>query len=329
LQEYNKIAGDFKGDVFQEEAARISMENRLGDLEINKNEKVELAKRNEQLKTVQEYDKYWKEIQSGLADALYTSLTEGGKKGAVKVKDLIRAQLKKLAMEPINLVVNLVMDTSKALLSGALNWLTGGKTGNSWVDTALDVVSGGKSLYDIYNGQSSIGTALGVVNQASIYSGLTYGTGFGTQQSAMLAAQEAGMGAPSLWNGVANTFGEIAGNITGKIAGQEIGKAATTEAAKQSATATTSMWSNMFNVAGAGLSAYGVGLWCRSKVRYSSRYCSRYSCWCWYICCRFCCSGGCLCWWCSSRYGWCVFCPCCHTCMGLDCCCCSRIVWCI
>lgn len=262
LELIKKQAEAIKGmqsDPIGELIAQKEFSNGIEELGIKRNEKVEQEHRKEQLKTVQEYDKHWKEIQSGLADALYTSLTEGGKKGAVKVKDLIKAQLKKLAMEPINILVNLVMDTSKAALSGLLSLVTGGKTGNSWVDSGLDMLKTGKSLYDIYNAPGTVGTALGVANQASIYSGLTYGTGFGSQQSAMLAAQEAGMGGAGTWNSIANSFGEVAGNITGKIAGKEIGKAATTEAAKQSATATTSMWSNMLNVAGAGLSAYGVG----------------------------------------------------------------------
>lgn len=199
LQKYAQAANGLTGDALEREAENLV--NKLGELTVQKDQEIGLARQNTNLKVVQHYQQVWNEIQSGLSDALYTSLTEGGKTGAVKVKDLIKAQLKKLAMEPINLVVNLVMDTGKALLGAALNYVSGGSGSAGGLGSTMGLVSNARSAYNMYSGAT-----LGAINQAAIYSGATYGTGFATQQSAMLAAQEAGLGL----GGSAGTLGTVA-----------------------------------------------------------------------------------------------------------------------
>ncbi|MBP6675001.1 MAG: hypothetical protein KAY54_01675 [Burkholderiaceae bacterium] len=120
-------------------------------------------------RAVTEWDRAADQIGQSLADALMN----GGKSAAEYIRGLFRA----LVLQPTvqagaQYVVNAAGNAATQYTGMALNGLTG---------------SGG------FGGGTLAGTVSAAGNYGAVYSGSAYGTGFGTQQSAMLAAQEAGM----------------------------------------------------------------------------------------------------------------------------------------
>jgi phage-related minor tail protein len=227
-------------DPFERLAQERILENAKESLAIERVQKIGIAQEETNLKVVQHYQKIWDDIQGGVADALYTALSEGGKKGAIKIKDLIKAQLKKLAMEPITFVAKIIVDTGRALAGMALDWLTGGSSGGG-LGTALGLTSNASSAYNLVNAVSGA------------YSALTTGAG-----------------ALPLTTGAANAVGAMGGDSLGTLislnpqwsssVGTQIGQSAGQAMAKTAAApGSTSMWATVGSAVAGGLSAYGVG----------------------------------------------------------------------
>lgn len=243
LQQYNK-AKEGLNDAFEILAAETNLRNSLSDLDKQRLAEITNARKEANLEVVKHYQKVWDEIQGGIAEALYVALTEGGKKGSLKIKDLIKAQLKKLAMEPITFVAKVVMDTGRSLLGGAIGGLAkvlGIDTGEgSFAGGLISSITGAKQGYDILSAAYKTYTAIT--------------TGAGALPGTATAANAAG----ALGGDAIGTFIKLNpqwGTEIGKSAGQAAGQ----EASKQLAQNATSMWANAINIAGAGLSAYGVG----------------------------------------------------------------------
>lgn len=147
------------------------------------------------------YDKLMEldKLEKDVSSAIVTALVDGGKAGSKSLRDIVTAEL----MKPITLYVNAVV-----------NSLFGGIFGSG---TSVAGSSGRLgSLQSIYNtmnnGFTGLSTAAG-----SIGASLQYGTTPFSQQSSMLAAQEAGMGTTS------GMMGSAAGYLGGFMAGQGIG----------------------------------------------------------------------------------------------------------
>ncbi|MFT3820473.1 MAG: phage tail length tape measure family protein [Rubrivivax sp.] len=90
-------------------------------------------------------------------------------------------------------IFSAISDSLSGYLVANLIGVMPGSAGASGYGSALQGISAANSLYNLYGGGGLTGSALAAGNYASVYSGSAYGTAFGSQQSAMLAAQEAGM----------------------------------------------------------------------------------------------------------------------------------------
>lgn len=132
------------------------------------------------------YDDY----RDGLTQAFRSAFAQGGNFAgnfAKSLGDQVRARLE----------AALAATLSEAVLSLVLGAASGGGGGVSGASGAAGWVQGASTLqnaYNLYNGSGGgLGGTLAAANYANVYSGTAYGTGFGSQQSAMLAAQESGM----------------------------------------------------------------------------------------------------------------------------------------
>lgn len=107
-------------------------------------------------------------IKEGLADALYTALTEGGKAGADKVKQLLQQKLKEAAMKPINIIVNFVVDAGRALLgsavSGVASWLGLGSGTSSMLGNLIGGVGSAGVVGSLIESLGKSGTPSSVVD---------------------------------------------------------------------------------------------------------------------------------------------------------------------
>lgn len=160
-----------------------------------------LQKKKENLQT--KYDiEYNQKLTDDLTDAVMTGLIEGGKAGKKKLRDLIVAELQK----PIQVFIQATISN---IFGGGNGGLTGGSGG--WLGAALDYITGGSgsgggfgqgimstvsSFFTQGSGKGIGGMVQNAVTNAFAHYGTasTYGTAFGSQQTAMLAAQESGMG---------------------------------------------------------------------------------------------------------------------------------------
>jgi len=126
--------------------------------------------------------------RTALTDAFRRSFEAGGDIGknfAKIIGNELKARLSAALAEAL---------TAQVLGTFGLQVAGGGSAGGMGGGAnLLQLGSNASSLYSAYNGTGLWGTAAAAGNYASVYSGAAYGTGFGTQQSAMLAAQEAGM----------------------------------------------------------------------------------------------------------------------------------------
>ena len=111
----------------------------------------------------------WERTFDQVGDALYDALTGNW----ASAKRLIESQI-------IRPVVQAVTGPVTSAVTNAITGTSNASTGAS----ALSAASNASSLY---------GQAASAANYGAVYSGQAYGTGFATQQSSMLAAQEAGM----------------------------------------------------------------------------------------------------------------------------------------
>jgi hypothetical protein len=132
-----------------------------------------------------EWQKTTDSIASGLTDAIMRGF-EAGKGGAQvfldAVKALFRTTILKIAVSPVQ---------------SGLNSFVGGIFGQPQAQGGGGGMFGGmQGLSSLYGYGSQAGAYLNagaLASNAAVYSGSAYGTGFASQQSAMLAAQEAGM----------------------------------------------------------------------------------------------------------------------------------------
>jgi phage-related minor tail protein len=125
----------------------------------------------------------------GITDAIVTGLFEGGKEGSKKLRDLITAELRK----PITVYI-------QAIVGDIVGGITGSKVGG--------VASGISKVSDLLSGKTGLGATLSSA-LGSIGAAATYGTMPLSQQSTMLAAQEAGFDTLS---GQLSSLGQSLGN---------------------------------------------------------------------------------------------------------------------
>jgi len=198
------------------------------------------------LKIVQHYDQIWKEIQTSISEAIYSALFEGGKKGGVKLKELLKAQLKKLAMEPINLVVNFVgssLGLTSASQGGIGGILSGGSSGllgalsnllpTGVTNTLSNIFSTAGSGLGLTNmlgsGLSSLGAATGMSSLSSLGMGMQWGQmGVGMASSVGgLSSSIAALGSTiakfAPWAGAAMVAYQLIDSFTGSKGGPKSG----------------------------------------------------------------------------------------------------------
>lgn len=122
---------------------------------------------------------YSEKMYDSVTDALVTALVDGGKAGSKKLRDIIEAELR----EPITIFVKAVVQQMVGGIFG------GGGGGGSWMEQAA---SGVYNYYTQGAGANSIvGQGVNAVSNYAVAS--SYGTNYGSQQTAMLLAQEQGM----------------------------------------------------------------------------------------------------------------------------------------
>jgi tape measure domain-containing protein len=144
------------------------------------------------------------DIRGALTDAFRRAFESGESFGKAFGQVIEREIKARLASALAGLVTNGIIQIVGGALVGAS---AGGSGGRSSAGNLLQGASLGKDAYNLYNGSSLYATA---GNYAAVYSGSAYGTAFGSQQSAMLAAQEAGMVSQAGASSMA-TWGSYAG----------------------------------------------------------------------------------------------------------------------
>jgi tape measure domain-containing protein len=175
-------AGNEGGNLLLEQRARLLRQN--ADLtEQLANKKVEKAgeqaRRDYERETIESNQRIADEAGQALADALM----EGGRSAGDYLEDYFRT----LVLQPI---VKAIVQPIAAAAQGAVGSVLSSATGGS---NLLQGASAANSIYGLYQGGGVAGATAAAANYGAVYSGAAYGTGFGTQQSTMLAAQEAGM----------------------------------------------------------------------------------------------------------------------------------------
>ncbi len=127
------------------------------------------------------------------ADGIRDSLTDAFRRAFESGEDFGTAMAKTLERE---LKARLATALAGALADGLLSLAgvvsSGGNGNNATTGTVLQGASLATNLAKLY-GSGGTGSTLAAANYANVYSGSAYGTAFGSQQSAALAAQEAGM----------------------------------------------------------------------------------------------------------------------------------------
>ncbi len=126
------------------------------------------------------------DIRTALTDAFRRSFESGESFGRAFGSVIEREIKARLA----SALAGLVTDGILQVVGGAASLAVSAASGNSATTNWLQGASTAKNAYDLAAGGSMYAQA---GNYAAVYSGQAYGTGFATQQSGMLAAQEAGM----------------------------------------------------------------------------------------------------------------------------------------
>lgn len=199
-------------DVQREIEARERLLNLMAD------KRVREANTKAAEKAADDWERTTDGIRSGLTDAIRRALESGddpikafGKALGNEVKTQLLAAL---ATALGNSAITLLLGQAVASGSG------GGTSGTGTANNLLQLGSSANSLYNLYNGGGLYGSALAAANYGTVYSGAAYGTAFGSQQSAMLAAQEAGMvsqAGSSTLSGWASSAGWIGAAILGAM----------------------------------------------------------------------------------------------------------------
>lgn len=145
------------------------------------------ASREASAKEADDARREWERVNDQIGQSLADALMEGGRSAREYLVGLFRTTiLKPIVQAIVQPVAGAVSNAIGAVIGGATGQQAGG---TNWINAA----SSANSIYQAYQGGGLTGTALAAGNYASVYSGSAYGTAFGSQQSAMLAAQEAGM----------------------------------------------------------------------------------------------------------------------------------------
>jgi len=166
----------------------------------------------------QAYERAYDQLSQGLTDALI----QGGRSAADYLKGLFRNLVLRPLLQPfVGPIAGVLAGTS--LGASAQGTVAQGAFGQA--QQASTLFQAGKTIYDGFaSGFSSVGgTAAGLYDAAAAYSGSTYGTAFGSQQSAMLAAQDLGLGGGATTGGTA--FGSAASAAAGAAVGVYGGRA--------------------------------------------------------------------------------------------------------
>lgn len=167
---------------------------------------------------LQAYERAYDQLSQGLTDALI----QGGRSAADYLKGLFRNLVLRPLLQPfVGPIAGVLAGTS--LGASAQTGVAQGAFGQA--QQASTLFQAGKTIYDGFaSGFSSVGgTAAGLYDAAAAYSGSTYGTAFGSQQSAMLAAQDLGLGGGATTGGSA--FGAAASTAAGAAVGVYGGRA--------------------------------------------------------------------------------------------------------
>lgn len=136
-------------------------------------------------KAAREAAEEWQRTSDQIGQSLADALMEGGRSAGDYIKSLFRT----MVLKPI---VQAIVQP----IAGAVTNIIGGATGQAAGNATGSILSGASTastIYQAYQGGGLTGTALAAGNYGAVYSGSAYGTAFGSQQSAMLASQEAGM----------------------------------------------------------------------------------------------------------------------------------------
>lgn len=132
----------------------------------------------------EEFQRTSDQIEQSLTDALMRGF-ESGKDFAQVLRDTVVNMFQTMVLRP---VISAVVSPVAGAITNALGFPGGGGGGGG----SGGVLGQVGNAFGIYNGLSAMG---GLASSASIASGLTYGTAAFSQQSVMLAAQEAGFSA--------------------------------------------------------------------------------------------------------------------------------------
>lgn len=133
-------------------------------------------------------DAWVDDMRSGLTSAFKQAFSQGGNFG----KNFARA----LADELKTRMIAAIADALAVQVLGGLgvSVASGGAAGGSGFGGVVQGAGTLNNLYNLYSGGGGgLGGAMAAANYANVYSGSAYGTAYGSQQSAMLAAQESGM----------------------------------------------------------------------------------------------------------------------------------------
>lgn len=140
----------------------------------------------------------WERASSDVGRALTDSLFRAFESGQGFGKTFVQSLENTLKSTVLKVAVNYVVDTGGQLLgiagNAAINALLGTGSSNNGAGTNyLGLANNASTLYSLYNG-SYYSAAVGAYNYGSAALGYTYGTNALSQQSLMLAAQDASLG---------------------------------------------------------------------------------------------------------------------------------------
>lgn len=162
-----------------------------------------------------EWKKSTDQMNQSLTDALMRGF-ESGKGFAENFKQVLINMFQTMVLRPL----------ISPIVTGATGMLGFGGTANA-AGGAMQTASTLSTLNNIYSGVKSgfanLGASVGAGAQyAQTMAGSTYGTGFATQQSSMLAAQEAGMANTGFAQGAGTAASYLGGALVGYMAGKMI-----------------------------------------------------------------------------------------------------------
>ena len=160
-----------------------------------------------------EWQRTWDSLADGLSEALIQGF-KGGAAGAADFKRQVERTLRSVFIKPM------VDNAVKSILGSV----------QIWVGQAFDAARGGAAgatskggLMDLLSLVGGGGFNLGAAaSNAGVYSGAAYGTGFMSQQSQMLAAQEAGMSSAAGAAGIGSMVSAAMPYVAVAIAGSQL-----------------------------------------------------------------------------------------------------------